>query len=76
MQAAAIRDLEERFIRIGMRIGSAGKGGIDPDIKAVVSSGYADSSAISEYRALGFRTCLTKPYSRKVLNDTLNSLLE
>jgi len=49
---------------------------IDPEIKAIVSSGYADSSAISEYQALGFRTCLAKPYSMKVLNDTLNSLLD
>jgi len=47
---------------------------LDPDIKAVVSSGYADSSAISEYEALGFRTCLAKPYSMKVLNDMLNRM--
>jgi two-component system cell cycle sensor histidine kinase/response regulator CckA len=49
---------------------------LDPDVKAVVSSGYADSSAISEYQALGFRTYLTKPYSIETLNYTLNSVLE
>jgi two-component system, cell cycle sensor histidine kinase and response regulator CckA len=49
---------------------------IDPDVKAVVSSGYADSSVISEYQALGFRSCLAKPYSLSVLRDTLNSLLD
>ena len=49
---------------------------MDPDIKAVVSSGYSDSSAISEYKALGFKTLLTKPYSMKVLNNTINSLMD
>ena len=49
---------------------------IDPDIKAVVSSGYADSSAISQYQALGFRACLAKPYSVGILKDTLNSLID
>ena len=49
---------------------------IDPAIKAVVSSGYADSSAISQYQALGFRACLAKPYSIRVLKDTLNSLMD
>jgi DNA-binding NarL/FixJ family response regulator len=48
---------------------------IDPDIKAVVSSGYADSSAISQYQAPGFRACLAKPYSVGILKDTLNSLM-
>ena len=48
---------------------------LDPDIKAVVSSGYADSSAISEYEALGFGACLAKPYNMKLLNDTLNRML-
>jgi CheY-like chemotaxis protein len=48
---------------------------IDPHIKAVVSSGYADSSAISQYQELGFRACLAKPYSVSILKDTLNSLM-
>ncbi|MHB8881425.1 MAG: PAS domain-containing sensor histidine kinase [Thermodesulfovibrionales bacterium] len=48
---------------------------IDPDIKAVVSSGYADSSAISEFQAQGFKACLAKPYSVSALRDTLNSLM-
>jgi len=47
----------------------------DPEIKSVLSSGYADSSAISDFEALGFRACLSKPYTINALNDTLNSLL-
>jgi PAS domain S-box-containing protein len=48
---------------------------IDPDIKAIVSSGYTDSAAIAEYKSKGFRACLSKPYDVKSLNATLNSLL-
>jgi two-component system cell cycle sensor histidine kinase/response regulator CckA len=49
---------------------------IDPGVKAVVSSGYAGSSAISQYQPLGFRACLAKPYSIGKLKDTLNSLMD
>jgi PAS domain S-box-containing protein len=49
---------------------------IDPDVKAIVSSGYTDSSAISEYEASGFKACLTKPYNIDSLNAALNSLLD
>ncbi len=48
---------------------------IDPGIKVVVSSGYTESSAMSEYKAAGFKACLTKPYDIDSLNWTLNSLL-
>jgi CheY-like chemotaxis protein len=47
----------------------------DPELKAVVSSGYADSSALSEYQTSGFRACLTKPYRMEALRNTLNALL-
>jgi two-component system cell cycle sensor histidine kinase/response regulator CckA len=48
---------------------------IDPDIKAIVSSGYTDSATIAEYKAKGFRACLSKPYDVRSLNATLNGLL-
>ena len=49
---------------------------IDPDIKAIVSSGYTDTSAMSGYKAIGFKSCLAKPYDIASLNRTLNSLLD
>lgn len=49
---------------------------IDPDIKAVVSSGYVDGEVISEYEARGFIACLKKPYNMASLSDTLNGLLQ
>jgi PAS domain S-box-containing protein len=49
---------------------------LDPDVKAVVSSGYVDSSTMSDYEARGFSACLTKPYVIETLKDTLNALLK
>ncbi len=63
----------------------AGKGGretlkdlyqIDPDVRAVVSSGYSDDSAIASYREQGFKAVLNKPYNFDKLRETLNALLE
>jgi CheY-like chemotaxis protein len=48
---------------------------IDPDVKAIVSSGYADSSAISEYTKCGFKACLAKPYQVDTLRNMLDGLL-
>ncbi len=48
---------------------------IDPDVKAVVSSGYSDDAALSNYRKQGFRSFLKKPYILDDLQKTLNSLL-
>ncbi len=35
---------------------------IDPDVKVVVSSGYAHSAAMSDFRKRGFVNVLPKPY--------------
>ena len=50
---------------------------IDPHIKAVVSSGYSDDAAITNYISHGFKASLKKPYNvdafREVLIKMLNS---
>jgi PAS domain S-box-containing protein len=48
---------------------------IDPQVKAVVSSGYADDSVIADYQSYGFCATLSKPYTMKALSNTLESLL-
>jgi len=48
---------------------------IDPNVKAVVSSGYSDDAALSNYRGQGFQAFLKKPYKLEELQTTLNSLL-
>jgi PAS domain S-box-containing protein len=49
---------------------------LDPEVKAVVSSGYSDNATISEYESRGFRACLVKPYEVAALRDVLNVLLK
>ncbi|MGD0282776.1 MAG: PAS domain S-box protein [Dissulfurispiraceae bacterium] len=48
---------------------------LNPKIKAIVSSGYSDDAAVSDYHNYGFSARLTKPYKLEELRDTLNNLL-
>jgi PAS domain S-box-containing protein len=49
---------------------------IDPKVKVVVSSGYADDPIMSEYRNYGFSAALSKPYSIKALSKLLHEVLK
>ncbi|NPA25139.1 MAG: response regulator [Deltaproteobacteria bacterium] len=40
----------------------------DPDVKAVVSSGYANNPVMADYEKYGFCGCLDKPY---IIDDLL-----
>ena len=48
---------------------------IDPDVTAIVSTGYSDNPVVSEYRSYGFTTFLNKPYTIHSLKESLDSLL-
>ncbi|NJD57607.1 MAG: PAS domain S-box protein [Nitrospirae bacterium] len=48
---------------------------IDPDVIAVVSSGYADNTVVADFRAYGFSAVLNKPYRISALRDCLNALI-
>ncbi|MBS1192665.1 MAG: domain S-box, partial [Nitrospirae bacterium] len=48
---------------------------IDPDVKAIVSSGYSNDSVVANYRDHGFAAFLKKPYDLTDLQATLNALL-
>jgi len=47
---------------------------IDPDIKAIVSSGYSNDPVMINFRAYGFIGTLPKPYTKKDLSETLNKI--
>ncbi len=49
---------------------------IDPEIKAVVSSGYSAEDIISNARKYGFDAAVPKPYSITILRETVNNLLK
>ncbi len=48
---------------------------IDPDVKAVVLSGYSNDSVLSNFSDYGFSEALQKPCSPEKLSATLSSLL-
>jgi PAS domain S-box-containing protein len=47
---------------------------IDPGVKAIVSSGYADESVMAEYRGYGFSGMAAKPYTVDKLRHVLSEL--
>src|SRR5579884_962905 len=48
---------------------------IDPQVKAIVSSGYSSDPVISEYRDYGFRGVVSKPYSIEQLAEALHKVI-
>jgi two-component system, cell cycle sensor histidine kinase and response regulator CckA len=49
--------------------------GIDPAVRAVVVSGYAQDAAVSSYRDYGFVAAINKPYTLQELRDTLETII-
>ena len=48
---------------------------IDPDVRAIISSGYSDEPAIKDFKKYGFKGVLVKPYRVSELEATLNSVM-
>jgi CheY-like chemotaxis protein len=48
---------------------------LDPDVKAVVSSGYSDDPAVRDFSNHGFDASLTKPYKIHELKNILEQLM-
>jgi two-component system cell cycle sensor histidine kinase/response regulator CckA len=48
---------------------------IDPDIKAIVSSGYSNDPIMANFKEYGFQGCLAKPYKMQDLNQILQQVL-
>jgi CheY-like chemotaxis protein len=47
-----------------------------PEVKAIISSGYADDPVIEQYWKYGFAGAMVKPYSLSELQNTLEKVLE
>jgi signal transduction histidine kinase/uncharacterized protein YdeI (BOF family) len=48
---------------------------IDPDVRAIVSSGYSNDPVMANYRQHGFRLVVTKPYTAGVLAEAIRRVL-
>ena len=48
---------------------------VDPDVAAVVSSGYSDDPVMANYEQYGFVAVLPKPYEPSALRDLVNEIL-
>ena len=49
---------------------------LDPQVIAIICSGYSDEAALSEFLAYGFRGALPKPFTRRELADVLQRAFE
>jgi PAS domain S-box-containing protein len=49
---------------------------IDPEVNAIICSGYSDEAALSEFLSYGFRGALPKPFTRRELADALQKALD
>ena len=48
---------------------------IDPEVKAIVSSGYADNPIMSKYRKSGFKGIIITPYEIEDLSEILYKII-
>ena len=48
---------------------------IDPDVRAVVTSGYSNNPIISEYKRYGFKGFITKPYNVIELSKIIHGII-
>lgn len=48
---------------------------IDPEVKAVVSSGYSNNPVMADYKKYGFQGVVTKPYNIAKLGEVINSVM-
>lgn len=48
---------------------------IDPDVRAIVSSGYSDDPIMSDYRKNGFKDVIVKPYKMDELSSVIQRVI-
>lgn len=49
---------------------------VDPDVKAVVSSGYTNDPVVQDFSRYGFSERLTKPYNIKDMKNLLENVIK
>ena len=49
---------------------------IDPEVKAIVSSGYSDDPVLSNFQEYGFKGVMPKPFESRSLGKVLHEVLK
>jgi two-component system, cell cycle sensor histidine kinase and response regulator CckA len=49
---------------------------IDPEVRAIVSSGYSNDPVMSNYKSYGFSGVVAKPYTPEELSQTLDRVIK
>jgi PAS domain S-box-containing protein len=49
---------------------------IDPDVKAIVASGYSDAPIMADYQKHGFSACIVKPFDIEELSNKIEKVLK
>jgi CheY-like chemotaxis protein len=49
---------------------------LDPNVTAIICSGYSDEAALAEFLAYGFQAALPKPFTRRELANVLQRAFE
>jgi CheY-like chemotaxis protein len=49
---------------------------IDPNVKAIVSSGYSTDAVMSDFKQYGFSGVITKPYTVAALSEAINKVIQ
>jgi PAS domain S-box-containing protein len=49
---------------------------LDPEVRAIVSSGYSDDSLMANFKQYGFSGIITKPYEIEELQELLNTVIK
>ncbi len=48
---------------------------IDPEVKAIVSSGYSDDPVLANFQEYGFKGMMPKPFESHLLSKVLHEVL-
>jgi CheY-like chemotaxis protein len=48
---------------------------INPDVKAIVSSGYSDARIMSDYKKYGFKAVIAKPFTLAELSSAVKTVI-
>jgi CheY-like chemotaxis protein len=48
---------------------------LDPEVKTILMSGFAQHPAVTEFRSYGFNAVITKPFTLQELSSTLHSVI-